>query len=525
MAGCEIRGESPQGSEAILTSEALDFIAALTRRFGARLSELLTARRVRQAEIDAGRLPDFLPGTRELRESDWIITELPEDLQDRRVELLGAAELHTIVDALNSGARVYIADFEDRLSPTWANIVRGQMWLREAVLGKLAYTTADGARRTLDRHHATLAVRPRGWHLPEKHLLIDGEPAPGALVDFGLYFFHNAHDLDEQGSGPYFSLPKLESHREAHLWTSVFEFAENHLGLRQYSVKATALIETVPGAFEVDEIMYVLKDYLVGLECGPTDYLFSFIKTLRAHPEYLVPDRHRIGMTEHLLRAYSQLAIRSAHRRGVLVIGGAASQLPIARDPQADAAALAAIREEKAREIADGHDGTWVAHPALVPVVLEEYARGMKGRNQLGRLRRDVRVRASDLLEVPVGPTTELGLRANVSVALRHLSKWLAGEGRAPALGRMQDAAGAEIARAQIWQWVRHSAVLEDGRRVNMPLVEGMLRDELAAIRNEVGMDTFATGTWTSACAILQRITRDPNCADFLTLTAYPELH
>ena len=315
-------------------------------------------------------------------------------------------------------------------------------------------------------------MRPRGWHLPEKHLLVDGEPAPGALVDFGFYFFHNAHDLTDHGSGPYFSLPKLESHREAHLWTSVFEFAENHLGLRQYSIKATALIETIPGAFEIDEIMYVLKDYLVGLECGPTDYLFSFIKTMRAHPEYLVPDRHRIGMTEHLLRAYSQLAIRSAHRRGVLVIGGAASQLPIARDAQADAAALAAIREEKAREIADGHDGTWVAHLALVPVVLEEYARGMKGRNQLGRLRRDVRVRASDLLETPVGPTTEIGLRANVSVALRYLSAWLAGEGRAPALGRMQDAAGAEVARTQIWQWVHHSALLEDGRRVSMPLMK-----------------------------------------------------
>jgi malate synthase len=524
MTGCEIRGESPPGSESILTPEALDFIAALTRRFGPRLSELLTARRVRQAEIDAGNLPDFLPGTRELRESDWIITELPEDLQDRRVELLGAAELRTIVDAWNSGANVYIADFEDRLSPTWQNVVNGQVWLRQAVLGTLAYTSEDGTRHTLERKHATLAVRPRGWHLPEKHLLVDGQPAPASLVDFGLYFFHNAHDLTEQGSGPYYSLPKLESHREAHLWTSVFEFAENHLGLRQYSVKATALIETITGAFEIDEIMYVLKDYLVGIECGPTDFLFSFIKTMRAHPEYLVPDRHRIEMTEHLLRAYSQLAIRSAHRRGVLVIGGAASQLPLGRDPQGDAAALAAIREEKAREIADGHDGTWVAHPGLVPVVLDVYAQEMKGRNQLGRLRRDVRVRASDLLEAPVGPTTETGLRANVSVALRYLAAWLAGEGRAAALGRMQDAAGAEAARAQMWQWVHHSALLEDGRRVGMPLVEGMLRDELAAIRGEVGMEAFAAGTWTRACAILQRLTRDPVCADFLTLAAYPEL-
>jgi malate synthase len=522
--GCEVRGASPPGHESILTPEALEFVAALTRRFGPRVADLLAARRARQAEIDAGKLPDFLPGTKELRESDWIITELPEDLQDRRVELLGAAELPTIVDALNSGARVYIADFEDRLSPTWTNVVTGQMLLREAVLGTLSYTAEDGTRRTLARERATLAVRPRGWHLPEKHLIVDDEPAPAALVDFGLYIFHNAHDLVAQGSGPYFSLPKLESHREAHLWTSVFEFAENHLGLRQYSVKATALIETITGAFEIDEIMYVLKDYLVGLECGPTDYLFSFIKTLRAHPEYLVPDRHRITMTDHLLRAYSQLAIRSAHRRGVLVIGGAASELPIARDADADAAALAAIREEKAREIADGHDGTWVAHPALVPVVLEVYDQLLKGRNQLGRLRRDVRVRGSDLLEVPVGPTTETGLRMNVSVALRYLSAWLAGQGRAAALGRMQDAAGAELARAQMWQWVHHSALLEDGRRVSMPLVEGMLRDELAALRNEVGMERFAAGTYTTACGLLQRLTRDETCADFLTLAAYPDL-
>ncbi len=525
VAGCEIRGAMPAEFENILTREALDLIAALTRRFAPRVRELLAAREKVQHEIDGGKLPDFLPATRAIRESDWRVAPIPADLLDRRVEITGPTDRKMIINALNSGAKVFMADCEDSLTPTWDNVVRGQINLRDAVNGTIEFRNPDGKLYRLDKQTALLLVRPRGWHLVEKHLSVDGEHAPAAFVDFGLYAFHNARALLAKGSAPYFYLPKLENHQEARLWAEVFAHAEQLMGLEHGTFKCTVLIETILAAFEMDEILYELRDYIVGLNCGRWDYIFSFIKKFSKRPEFVLPDRHQVTMTTHFLRSYSQLVIKTCHRRGAFAIGGMAAQIPIKNDPAANEAALAKVRADKEREAGDGHDGTWVAHPALVPIAMEVFNKHMKGPNQLDRLREDVHVTAADLLAVPKGTITAAGLANNVSVGLQYLAAWLGGNGCVPINNLMEDAATAEISRAQLWQWVHHpTGVLDDGLRVTLDRVREEIRKELDRLQGLHGEDAFRKGHYEQAAKLLERLTADPRFATFLTLSAYREI-
>ena len=511
-----------EGCAEILTPEAMQFVAELARRFRPRVEELLARRVERQAEIDGGKLPDFLPQTKEIRESDWTVGSIPADLNDRRVEITGPVDRKMVINALNSGAKVFMADFEDSLTPTWDNVVRGQINLRDAVRRTITFSSPEGKRYRLDEQVATLIVRPRGWHLVEKHVEVDGHPVPGGLFDFGLFLFHNHQALKDIGSGPYFYLPKLESHLEARLWTEVFEFAENRLGLRHGTIKCTVLVGTFLGAFEIDGILYGLKDYIVGLNCGRVDYIFSVIKKFARFPEFTMPDRHQVGMTTHFLRSYSQLVIKTCHRRGAFAIGGMAAQIPIKNDPAANDAAIGKVVADKEREAGDGHDGTWVAHPGLVPVAMGVFDEHMKGPNQLDRLRRDVEVSAEDLLKIPEGEITEAGLRNNIAVGIHYMAAWLGGNGCVPIYNLMEDAATAEISRAQIWQWIRHPrGVLDDGRRVTFDLYEKLRDEELAKIKNEVGEEAFSSGNYREAAGLLDRITREEKFTDFLTLVAY----
>jgi malate synthase len=517
-----ILGPIREGYEPILSPEALGFVAALAQQFGHRVDELLERRKVRQAEIDAGKLPDFLPETAGIRADDWRVAEIPPDLRDRRVEITGPADRKMIINALNSGAKVFMADFEDSLTPTWDNLIVGQIALRDAVARTISFTSPEGKRYQLNDKVATLIVRPRGWHLFEKHLEVGGRQVPGGLFDFGLYLFHNAQATRAIRSGPYFYLPKFESHLEARLWAEVFRFSEDRLGLARGTIRCTVLIETILAAFETDEILYELREHIVGLNCGRWDYIFSFIKRFQAHPEFTLPDRHQVTMTTHFLRSYSQLVIRNCHRRGALAIGGMAAQIPIKGDPEANEAALAKVRADKEREAGDGHDGTWVAHPGLVPVAMEIFDKHMPGPNQLERLREDVKVGAGDLLRVPEGEITEAGLRSNISIGIQYMAAWLGGNGCVPLYNLMEDAATAEISRAQIWQWIRHpQGVLPDGRKVTWPLYEELREEELAKIREEVGEENFARGRYRQAARLLDRITAEEHCMEFLTLVAY----
>jgi malate synthase len=518
----QILGAIREGYEAILSPEAMNFVAALSKRFGPQVDELLARRKARQAEIDGGKLPDFLPETAEIRSGDWRIGDIPTDLQDRRVEITGPVDRKMIINALNSGARVFMADFEDSMTPTWDNLVLGQIALRDAVARTISFTTSEGKQYRLNDEVATLIVRPRGWHLVEKHVEVDGRPVPGGLFDFGLYLFHNAAGTRAIGSGPYFYLPKFESHLEARLWAEVFRFAEETLGLEHGTIKCTVLIETILAAFEIDEILYELKDYIVGLNCGRWDYIFSFIKKFQNFPEFTLPDRQQVTMTTHFLRSYSQLVIKTCHRRGALAIGGMAAQIPIKNDPEANEAAIAKVRADKEREAGDGHDGTWVAHPGLVPIATEIFDKHMPKPNQLERLREDVDVGAADLLKVPEGEITEAGLRSNISIGIHYMAAWLGGNGCVPLYNLMEDAATAEIARAQVWQWIKHpQGVLRDGRPVSYALYEQIRDEELAKIKEEVGAEAFSSGNYREAAALLDRITGEEHCMDFLTLVAY----
>jgi malate synthase len=509
----------------VLTPEALALVAALARRFTPRVHELLGARQRRQNEIDAGQLPDFLPATRKVRESEWRVGPIPADLLDRRVEITGPTDRKMVINALNSGARVFMADCEDSLTPTWDNVIRGQINLRDAVRGTIEYTAPEGKRYRLNPKVAVLMLRPRGWHLFEKHLLVDGKEVPAAFVDLGLYLFHNVRELQARGSGPYFYLPKLESHLEARLWSDVFAQAEGELGMQHGTIKATVLIETILAAFEMDEILFELKDYIVGLNCGRWDYIFSFIKKFARRPDFVLPDRSQVTMTTHFLRSYSQLLIKTCHRRGAFAMGGMAAQIPIRSDPAANEAALGKVRADKEREASDGHDGTWVAHPGLVALATEIFDRHMPGPNQLARLREDVRVSAADLLAVPKGTITEAGVTSNVSVGLQYLAAWLGGLGCVPINHLMEDAATAEISRAQLWQWVHHpTAVLADGSRITIERVRDVLTRELARLRVEQGEAAFRGGHYEAAARLLERLTADPEFAPFLTLLAYREI-
>jgi malate synthase len=509
----------------ILSAEAMEFVSSLVERFGPRVSQLLQARDDRQRHIDAGELPDFLPETREIRQSEWRVAPIPADLLDRRVEITGPTERKMIINALNSGAKVFMADCEDSLSPTWENVVAGQENLRDAVRRTIDYVSPEGKQYKLNKETAVLIVRPRGWHLYEKHVTLAGQPVPGALFDFGLYLFHNAQELIKRGTGPYFYLPKLESHHEAALWARVFDFAEKRLGLTHGTIKCTVLIETILAAYEMDEILYELRDYIVALNCGRWDYIFSFIKKFAKRDDFVLPDRSQVTMTTHFLRSYSLLCINTCHRRGAFAMGGMAAQIPIKNDPAANEQALAKVRADKEREASDGHDGTWVAHPALVPIAREIFDRLMPTPNQVTRLRPDVKVNASDLLQIPTGTITDEGLRNNVSVSLQYMAAWLSGNGCVPINNLMEDAATAEIARAQIWQWIRHPrGVLTDGRRVTSELFRQYLKEEQERLAKKLGADAYAKGHFDEAAGLLNEITTAPEFQSFLTLGAYRAL-
>ena len=522
--GHEITGASEPGYESILTPEAVAFVNALGTRFGAEVANLLKRRDERQAELDAGKLPDFLPETKSVRESDWTIAGIPADLIDRRVEITGPTERKMIVNALNSGAKVFMADCEDSLCPSWSNVIGGQVNLRDAVRRTIDFTSAEGKAYKLKDKTAVLIVRPRGWHLTEKHWLLGGQPITGAFVDFGLYLFHNHAELARRGTGPYFYLPKLESHREARLWNEVFAFAEQRLGMRHGTIKCTVLIETILASFEMHEILYELKDYIVALNCGRWDYIFSYIKKFSLNPAFVLPDRMQVTMTTHFLRSYSQLVIRTCHRRGAFAMGGMAAQIPIKNDPVANEAALAKVRADKEREAGDGHDGTWVAHPGLVPVAMEVFDRLMPGPNNLARLRTDVEVAAADLLKAPEGTITEAGLRNNIAVGIQYLAAWLGGNGCVPIYNLMEDAATAEISRAQVWQWVYHRRSLADGRPVTLALVATLMKDELGKIRALTGDAGYAASHFEHASKLFTELTANPKFESFLTLTAYREI-
>jgi len=506
----------------ILSNDALAFVADLVRTFRDRIDERLAARAALQAALDRGASLGPLPETRAVRDADWQVAPLPADLLDRRVEITGPVERKMIINALGSGANVFMADFEDASSPTWDNMVQGQDNLFDAVRRTITYTAPDtGKAYRLPDRPAVLFVRPRGLHLVERHLHVDGRPAPGALVDFGLFFFHNAQAQLERGTGPYFYLPKLEHHLEARLWNDVFIRAQSHLGLPLGTIKATVLIETLPAAFQMDEILFELRWHSAGLNCGRWDYIFSFIKKLRADASRLLPDRGQVTMDKAFLRAYSQLLIKTCHRRGVHAMGGMAAQIPIKGDDAANDAALAKVRADKQREVGDGHDGTWVAHPALVPVARQAFDRGMPGPNQLHVRRDDVVISTDDLLRVPDGTRTEAGLRHNIRVGVQYLESWLRGQGCVPIYNLMEDAATAEISRAQVWQQLRFAAPLDDGSIVDRPRFLAILSEEMDRIRAEVGAARFDAGRFPEARALYEALSTADRFEDFLTLPAY----
>ena len=514
-------GEIPRLGE-ILSAEALAFLADLHRRFDARRLELLTRRGERQKAFDAGAAPDFLPETASIRESDWKVAPIPADLTDRRVEITGPVDRKMIINALNSGAKVFMADFEDATSPMFANMIEGQANLRERWAGKLDFTDpSTGKDYALKAKTAALMVRPRGWHLDERHLLVDGAKMSGALFDFGLYVFHSARAQLATGSTPAFYLPKIESHLEARLWNDVFSFAEAAIGVANGTLKATVLIETIPAAFEMDEILYELRDHIVGLNCGRWDYIFSFIKRLGKNPRFLTPDRAAMTMGKAFLNAYSLLLIKTCHRRGAFAMGGMAAQIPIKGNAAANEAAFAKVRADKEREASNGHDGTWVAHPDLVAVAMEVFDRLMPGPNQLGVTGDNYNVTTGDLLKVHDGERTEAGLRENIRVGVQYIEAWLRGRGAVPLYNLMEDAATAEISRAQVWQWMHMKAKLADGRVVTPDLFRQTLADEMDKVRAAVGEQAFVGGRFAEAIHLFAEMSLSPTFAEFLTTPAY----
>ncbi len=504
----------------ILTPEALDFVATLHRRFESRRQELLARRAARQKEFDAGTLPGFLESTKTIRETQWQVAPQPRDMLDRRVEITGPTDRKMVINALNCGASTFMADFEDANCPTWHNMIDGQINLRDAVRRTIALQQ-NGKEYRLNERTAVLIPRPRGWHLDEKHMTVDGRPVSGAIFDFALYFFHNARELIARGSGPYFYLPKMESHLEARLWNDIFVFSQNALQIPQGSIKATALIETLVAAFEMDEILYELREHSSGLNIGRWDYIFSCIKKFRANKSFCLADRAQVTMTAPFMRAYALLLVKTCHRRGAPAMGGMAAQIPIKNDPAANEAALEKVRQDKLREVTDGCDGTWVAHPALVPVAKAVFDQHMPQPNQYGRQRPDVSVSAADLLNFqPEKPITEAGLRNNISVGIQYLGAWLAGNGCVPVYNLMEDAATAEISRSQIWQWIRSpKGVLEDGRKVSLELVRKILGEELVKVKA-----AGAEGKVDEAAALFEKLTADDTYVEFLTLPAYRQI-
>ena len=521
----QITAPTNDAQKSILTGEAVNFLAKLASTFEDRRQQCLARRCERQEQLDRRQLPDFLPETSKVREQDWTVAPIPKDLLDRRVEITGPVERKMIINALNSGANVFMADFEDSSSPTWSNNLDGQINLQDAVNRTIGFVSPEGKSYALVEKPATLLVRPRGWHLDERHFLVDGKPISGSLFDFGLFFFHNARNLMARGTGPYFYLPKLESHLEARLWNDVFLFAQDVLGISRGTIRATVLIETILAAFEMDEILHELREHSAGLNCGRWDYIFSFIKKFRNRPDFVLPNRAEVTMTQHFLDSYVQLLIKTCHRRGIHAMGGMAAQIPIKNDPVANEKALEKVRQDKLREVRAGHDGTWVAHPALVAVAKKVFDEHMKEPNQIARKREEVHVTAQDLLTIPKGEITEQGIRWNIDVGLQYLTAWLESNGCVPIYNLMEDTATAEISRAQVWQWVRHAAKMSDGRPVTGPMVKSALAEELEKLRKQVGEERFKTGKLSTAGKILDELMTGEKFQEFLTLVAYQYLN
>jgi len=520
--GLTLRGALPEGAETLLTPALLAFVTDLVRRFRPRVEELLERRREMQRRYDAGERPAFLTSTEEIRGSPWTVSPLPADLLDRRVEITGPVDRKMVINALNSGANVFMADFEDSNSPTWRNVLEGQLNLRDAVNGTIEYVAPEtGKHYRLKEKTAVLMARPRGWHLVERHALVDGRPATAALWDFGLYFWTNAERLLAKGSGPYFYLPKMESHLEARLWNDVFLRAEEAKGLPRGSIKATCLIETLPAAFQMDEILWELREHSAGLNCGRWDYIFSFIKRFRADPKLVMPDRGQVTMDKGFLRAYVQLLIQTCHRRGVHAMGGMAAQIPIKDDPEANEAALGKVRADKLREVTDGHDGTWVAHPGLVPIAKGIFDQHMKGPNQIARKRDDVHVTPAELLRPVEGTRSEAGLRHNIRVSVQYLEAWLRGQGCVPLYNLMEDAATVEISRSLAWQWIHHGVVLDDGKPLTVERFRTVLAEEMDRVRLEVGDARFTEGRFEEARSLFERLATQAEFTEFITLPAY----
>src|SRR5262245_16203609 len=522
--GVAVSGEISKEFAQILSPEALGFVAKLHRKFESRRQELLVRRAQRQKEFDAGAKPDFLPETKKIRESDWVVAPQPNDMLDRRVEITGPTDRKMVINALNSGAATFMADFEDANCPTWHNMIDGQLNLRDEVRRTISFEGGPDSTQKLYRlkdKTAVLIPRPRGWHLDEKHVTVDGKPVSGSIFDFALFFFHNAKELIKRGSGPYFYLPKMESHHEARLWNEIFVAAQKDLGIPVGTSRATALIETVVAAFEMDEILHELREHSAGLNIGRWDYIFSCIKKFRANKDFCLADRGQVTMTAPFMRAYALLLVKTCHRRGAPAMGGMAAQIPIKNDPAANEAAIEKVRQDKLREVTDGCDGTWVAHPGLVPVAKQVFDQHMPQPNQYNRQRPDVTVSAKQLLDFqPERPITEAGLRNNISVGIQYLGAWLAGNGCVPVYNLMEDAATAEISRSQIWQWMRSpKGVLDDGRKVTADLFRKLLAEELVKVKN-----AGAEGKLDEGAKLFEKITTDDQYVEFLTLPAYQQI-
>jgi malate synthase len=520
----EVRAAVPPECAHVLSPEAQEFVAELARRFEPRRRELLARRKERQQALLRGELPDFLPATEKVRKGDWKVAPIPADIENRRVEITGPVDRKMVINALNSGANVFMADFEDANSPTWDNVITGQRNMIDAVRRTIEFASPEGKQYRLIANPAVLFVRPRGWHLTEKHVQVDGEPISGSLFDFGLYFFHNAAERVKRGTGVYLYLPKLESHLEARLWNDVFNFAEDRLSVPRGTVRGTVLIETILAAFEMDEILYELRDHSAGLNCGRWDYIFSFIKKLGHRPEFVLPDRAQVTMDKAFLKGYVDLLIQTCHRRGAHAMGGMAAQIPIKNDPEANESALDKVRKDKLREVNAGHDGTWVAHPGLVPIAKEIFDNGFNTPNQLHVLRDDVRIGPRELLAVHEGQISEKGLRHNIDVGIQYLEAWLGGLGCVPIYNLMEDAATAEICRAQVWQWLRHGVRMDDGRNVTEEFVRAAVAEQLAALRGKIGAERFDRGHFKEAAEILERLIVNNDFIEFLTLPAYERL-
>lgn len=522
LEGVDIHGPMHTGYAQILSDEAMQFVATLIRKYRVRHAELMALRKARQATIDAGAVPGFLAETASVRSGDWKIAGIPKDLQDRRVEITGPVDRKMIINALNSGAKCFMSDFEDSASPTWELMIQGQINLYDAVRRTITFEQ-NGKQYKLGEQIATLIVRPRGWHLVEKHIEIDGQPAIAGIVDFALYFFHNAAELAKRGTGPYFYLPKMQSHLEARLWNDIFNDAQDLLGIPRKTIKSTVLVETLWAAFEMDEILYELRDHIVALNCGRWDYIFSCIKTLNAHGDWMVPDRLAVTMDKHFLDSYSKLLCETCHKRGAMAMGGMAAFIPIKNDEAKNQEVFAKVKADKLREVRNGHDGTWVAHPGLVPVAMDVFDEHMPTTNQLDK-QFNYGITAADLLKKPEGEITEAGLRNNINVGIGYVEAWINGNGCVPLHNLMEDAATAEISRTQVWQWLKYGATLSDGRKLTRELVLKIVDEELERYKAEIGPESFYSRRFAEAAGIVARMSTADRCAEFLTLPAYEYL-